>query len=286
MDRDLILATQSQLLFSQTQLGGASQTDQISGSAVTSDSSNEPPVSKSSDEDNLMNLGKRFIEKDESEFFKERAAKKAKFESRLKLKAKMEKLNDVKIYRKYRVGELPDIEIRYSDIIEPLMALGEQDPKISKVLFSGFLASLLDSIKDMDGEDALIQEFEASISSLISKCNASYAPLTSCILKLFQDFLSVSESICQSVDSRNILSMSIISGNPEIGALCLEKYLKIPQPQTIKKVKMTNQSSCNAQAWVDLAKLYGDMGYEETALGIFNFHCGVSGSTLGTDFIH
>lgn len=41
----------------------------------------------------------------------------------------------VGLYRKYRVGELPDIQISYKDLLLPLMALIKNDQTIATEIF-------------------------------------------------------------------------------------------------------------------------------------------------------
>jgi DNA-dependent protein kinase catalytic subunit len=41
----------------------------------------------------------------------------------------------VGLYRKYRVGELPDIQINYKDILEPLMGIIHNDTTFATEIF-------------------------------------------------------------------------------------------------------------------------------------------------------
>ena len=45
--------------------------------------------------------------------------------------------NKVNMYRAYRIGELPDIEIKNEELILPLQALAQKDTDIARQLFSG-----------------------------------------------------------------------------------------------------------------------------------------------------
>ncbi|KAF9585083.1 hypothetical protein BGW38_003973, partial [Lunasporangiospora selenospora] len=52
----------------------------------------------------------------------------------------------VSMIRKYREGDLPDIQIPYSDIIRPLQSLAELDVEVSRVLFSKLVLSLIGQV--------------------------------------------------------------------------------------------------------------------------------------------
>jgi len=49
----------------------------------------------------------------------------------------------VSMIRKYRDGDLPDIQILYSDIIRPLQSLAELDVEICRILFSKLVTGLM-----------------------------------------------------------------------------------------------------------------------------------------------
>lgn len=45
--------------------------------------------------------------------------------------------------RKYRAGDLPDIQIPYADILKPLQRLAELDVEICRMLFSKLVMGLM-----------------------------------------------------------------------------------------------------------------------------------------------
>ncbi|CAF3972548.1 unnamed protein product [Rotaria sordida] len=58
------------------------------------------------------------------------------------------KENQVEKYRRYRIGELPDIEIPYSGIIIPLQPLPQYDNHIAPLLYATLFTSILNSLED------------------------------------------------------------------------------------------------------------------------------------------
>jgi len=43
--------------------------------------------------------------------------------------------NQVSLYRKYRIGELPDIQIDFKDVLMPLMAIVRTDSTVATEIF-------------------------------------------------------------------------------------------------------------------------------------------------------
>jgi DNA-dependent protein kinase catalytic subunit len=48
---------------------------------------------------------------------------------------RMNKMSRVEKYRKYRIGDFPDIQIKFSEIIAPVQALAQKDSQVAMVLF-------------------------------------------------------------------------------------------------------------------------------------------------------
>ncbi len=47
----------------------------------------------------------------------------------------MKRINHVEKYRKYRIGDFPDIQIKYLELIAPIQALAQRDSKVAMMLF-------------------------------------------------------------------------------------------------------------------------------------------------------
>ncbi|CAF4434458.1 unnamed protein product [Rotaria sp. Silwood2] len=94
------------------------------------------------DEDDIFRLKRRFLKDTEKQFLNE-------------IKLKQE--NQVEKYRTYRIGELPDIQIRFSDIIIPLQALAQYDDHIARLLYSNLFTSILISLEDKLSNDEYIE---------------------------------------------------------------------------------------------------------------------------------
>ena len=61
----------------------------------------------------------------------------------------------VGLYRKYRVGELPDIQIDYKDVLLPLMALIKSDTTIATEIFVELFSEIYKDLNDHDSRSVL-----------------------------------------------------------------------------------------------------------------------------------
>jgi DNA-dependent protein kinase catalytic subunit len=53
----------------------------------------------------------------------------------IKKQLKMKRISHVEKYRQYRIGDFPDIQIKFSELIAPVQALAQKDSQIAMVLF-------------------------------------------------------------------------------------------------------------------------------------------------------
>lgn len=70
-----------------------------------------------------------------STYFRNRAASRKRTFQTFQSYQNEAKEYKVSLYRRYRVGDLPDIQILYQDLILPLQALGEKDIEIARALY-------------------------------------------------------------------------------------------------------------------------------------------------------
>ena len=56
-------------------------------------------------------------------------------EDELKKQLKLKRSSHVEKYRQYRIGDFPDIQIKFSEIIAPFQALAQRDSQIAMMLF-------------------------------------------------------------------------------------------------------------------------------------------------------
>ena len=94
----------------------------------------------------IARLRRRFLKDNNLEtnkFFARKQIEKKKKEDELKKQLKMKRSNLVEKYRQYRIGDFPDIQIKFSELIAPLQALAQRDSLIAMKLFESIFVSIV-----------------------------------------------------------------------------------------------------------------------------------------------
>ena len=94
----------------------------------------------------IARLRRRFLKDNNLEtnkFFARKQIEKKTKEDELKKQLKMKRSNLVEKYRQYRIGDFPDIQIKFSELIAPLQALAQRDSLIAMKLFESIFVSIV-----------------------------------------------------------------------------------------------------------------------------------------------
>ena len=94
----------------------------------------------------IARLRRRFLKDNNLEtnkFFARKQIEKKTKEDELKKRLKMKRSNLVEKYRQYRIGDFPDIQIKFSELIAPLQALAQRDSLIAMKLFESIFVSIV-----------------------------------------------------------------------------------------------------------------------------------------------
>ncbi|CAF4190573.1 unnamed protein product, partial [Rotaria sordida] len=233
-------------------------------------------------DDDIFRLKRRFLKdtgKLHSYFARKQNEKKRK-EKQFLNEIKLKQENQVEKYRTYRIGELPDIQIRFSDIIIPLQALAQYDDHIARLLYSNLFTSILTSLEDKLSNDEyieLIETIQHRFNVMLSQSEIFYP---SFVISLLDIILSKSKQI--KISSQYISASVIASHLEPIGILTLECFIRLNQTNEInelqyesikKKFKsdpiLNNQLYKDIDYWLELAKCYRSITNYDDVRGIF-----------------
>ncbi|KAG8200791.1 hypothetical protein JTE90_006373 [Oedothorax gibbosus] len=181
----------------------------------------------------------------------------------------------VVMYRQYRIGELPDIQISNSAIIQPIQALAMHDTIIAKLLLRSLLTAVCKSVEEEFPEG--FRDFNSEIAMCFENilCQSSmYMPyvISFCLESLYQlpDLR---------YDEEAVFNACIRSSQQSIGILLLEAKVSDDFEPACKK-KRTNshgEALCKGLSeavWMKLAELYRSIDAYDVANGIFSIRFG------------
>ncbi len=148
---------------------------------------NEPPalfnrpVARASDglmsaagsqDDGTFRLNRRFVKGNEDEAAR-KAKQKKKLRQRVELQQRDARAHKVVMYRRYRTGELPDVQIKPKDLLEPLQVLAARDSAVARLLYAIMFLSVLEHASPND-KRVMREEAAQSIERVLrsSRCTA------------------------------------------------------------------------------------------------------------------
>ncbi|KAI9335926.1 NUC194 domain-containing protein, partial [Obelidium mucronatum] len=213
---------------------------------------------------NRNTIRRSYATKKESTFFAYDAERKKKESRNIDRFKKSASQRSVTLFRKYREGELPDIEIKHREVIAPLQSLAARDNDISRQLFSYFGDP--DFNRSVNGE-----EIGLAFNTVFRTSSALSAPF---IGSLLQVMFNNSELI-QRANPALIAHVASGSSNFELGALVIEKGIQdgLFSSSDAKRSKTGARAlKKSPEGWVPLASLFKDIKQVEVYQSIYESH--------------
>lgn len=184
-----------------------------------------------------------------------------KLEEKLNARAKKREV-DVKIYRTYRQGELPDFAIKLHHIVELLQILSFNDLQFSSLLFTNLIGSFM---RSHDTNQEFLNDIFKSINNILTNTTL-YVP------SIMETFITILLTHKDKFDLKSnvavINEVANQSGLFSIGTLLLEQYLSDEtedEPPSAKKSKIEGSDNI----WIKLAGLYKQMNEWDVVTSIF-----------------
>ncbi|KAF9401271.1 hypothetical protein BGX21_002182 [Mortierella sp. AD011] len=210
-------------------------------------------------------------EEAESQYF--RRAYEYKMQKKLQTSVDKEiaRARSVSMIRKYRDGDLPDIQIPYSDIIRPLQSLAEMDVEICRMLFSKLVTSLMSQVEShMEVEEESISFKKGLIGDfghILQKSSVLYTPFIGSILRICHDFGEAN------MPPELIAKVSIRSSNQHLGIILIEKQIQEHEPRERsskrQKTSVASGHDPKRSSWIELARIYKSIDEKDIFKSIY-----------------
>ncbi|XP_037550083.1 DNA-dependent protein kinase catalytic subunit [Nematolebias whitei] len=231
---------------------------------------------------NILRLRRRFLKDQEKvslsfaqkEIQQQRQKKEEKADQRLRKEAQ------VTLYRNYRSGDFPDIQIPFSNLIAPLQALAQRDPILAKQLFSSLFVGVLQEMeKNLDPEESgrIKEELRCNMNSFLSSSTLCFPPFIACV----QDMCYRHPEL-QQLDPVVVSSTCLMSLQQPSGILLLEEGLlraSGPEERPAKRSRGRQVIPPDTNKWIHLAKLYRSLENYDVVRGIFGGKVGTKSIT-------
>ncbi|XP_071815133.1 DNA-dependent protein kinase catalytic subunit-like [Apostichopus japonicus] len=225
----------------------------------------------------IMRLKRRFLkdqQKSSSLYFAKRELKKQQMREELLKEQKERRYHQVTLYRSYRVGDLPDIQIKYMDLIAPLQAVAQKDAALARMLFSSIFGGIFVQIGEKKTEreaEELVKNINQYLNQMLSSSSQFFPHFISCIQEIA---LCHSKEI--SLDPVTVTVTSLTSKQIHLGIRVLEEMLikkSWEEERATKRSKTSHRETTREiSTWIELARLYKDLGQFDVLQGIFGKH--------------
>ncbi|CDW71353.1 dna-dependent protein kinase catalytic subunit [Stylonychia lemnae] len=200
--------------------------------------------------------------------------------------------HQVGLYRRYRVGELPDIQISYEDVLKPLQAITKSDLTIATEVFVEIFSELYKSQNDQQQRELLGQ----GVRNILNESILYDYGCINCIHRVAMELLktdgfTIEANIIQRTGQHSmsfqtalaLLEESIIHGKQ----IQDEQFQQAMGKQGNKKRKIQDNSGQNQKNgtgfmfnkvldgnrkyWFNLIDLYDQIGNDDALQGIWTF---------------
>ncbi|KAJ7402013.1 hypothetical protein BTVI_90061 [Pitangus sulphuratus] len=221
----------------------------------------------------ILRLRRRFL-KDQDKLnliYARKSLAEQKREKEMKSELKMKYDAQVTLYRSYRVGDLPDIQIEYCSLIAPLQGLAQKDPTFAKQLFSSLFSGIFHEVeksKNPSEKNTIVQKLLNDFNNFLSTSLSYFPPFIACIQEMSYQHRALLE-----LDSANVSMSCLASLQQPVGILLLERALMALSPAEeppSKRMRGRTELPPDMIRWIELAKLYRSLGDYDVLRGIFS----------------
>ncbi|XP_029675337.1 DNA-dependent protein kinase catalytic subunit-like isoform X2 [Formica exsecta] len=174
--------------------------------------------------------------------------------------------SSVKLYRNYRIGDFPDIEISHSNLIVPLQQLIKLDRLICKDVTVSLFCSLIEETTEREKSDDFRQTVVDSLKRILQDSSERDSSFNAVIL---ETLLQLNVTDCDPLD---IAKISKTSRLDVLGALLLERNLLPDMRDDDSPTPSKRMRGCDndeTDKWVQLASLYKSLNDVDVVLSIF-----------------
>ncbi|KAL1271164.1 hypothetical protein QQF64_030180, partial [Cirrhinus molitorella] len=232
----------------------------------------------------ILRLRRRFLKDKEKESvrFAKREIQSQRTERERRADLKIRQDAQVTLYRSYRVGDLPDIQIQNSSLIAPLQALAQRDATLAKQLFSSLFTGVLvemERSKTSKDTTGILKDLVQTLNTFLNKSTVYFPPFISCV----QD-MSYHHKALLGVAPALVSSSCLASLQQPMGILLLEESLLhgtgMSEEPPSKRARGKRELPPDTERWIHLAKLYRSLGDYDVVRGIFSGKVGTKSITF------
>lgn len=226
-------------------------------------------------------LRQRIVRKDgqaQSKKYALKAIEKRDFqEASLEAKVKQSREGkEVVLYRRYRLGDLPDFFFNSLAILMPLQALAKKDASVAREVFISIFQCITESLKetDEDAEKKFFTSINRSIMSILQQTKNSGSFLLGTLFEMAMKsgkYLEISPNVLSNVAMMNNMMVTgvLFLESQIIHLMSDEKDNEDDDEPNVKRQKMDSDNT-KLNHWLKIIDLNYKMSEYEVIVGIFS----------------
>ncbi|CAK8685319.1 unnamed protein product [Clavelina lepadiformis] len=249
------------------------------GSGLAANNSATSDSIKTAVDVDVKKLRKRFIKQTQDtriKYARAQEMQRKKFEiAKREQRARSE--NKVHLHRKYRTGELPDVQIPHRSIVAPLAAACLSDPALTKTLLSSLICSMVKG----NTSNAQVCQISEQLAIMLAKSEEKSVPLVAFI----QEVALITHQMVQfkQLNPSDIATASLAANKQDLGIVLLEQCIMNKNTEVEPMAKRCKTDVDNTRPdidlWIELARLYKSLEEYDVLQGIFTGHSASNAST-------
>ncbi|KAM3860678.1 DNA-dependent protein kinase catalytic subunit [Diretmus argenteus] len=250
--------------------------------AATSDEVDSRSRAENEKRADILRLRRRFLKDQEkvSISFAQKEIRQQRQRKENRADQRLRREGHVTLYRSYRAGDFPDVQIPFSSLIAPLQALAQRDPILAKQLFSSLFSGIL---REMEHQrparesQNIKEELRKDMNSFLTRSSLYFPPFVACV----QDMSYQHKELLQ-LHPAAVSSSCLASLQQPSGILLVEEGLLHADHQDqppAKRPRGRKEIPPETEKWIHLAKLYRSLEDYDVVRGIFGGKVGTKALT-------
>ncbi|KAI9491166.1 hypothetical protein BDB00DRAFT_874560 [Zychaea mexicana] len=199
----------------------------------------------------------------------DRRRKRARRAEQLQKQAREKK---VQMIRDYRMGDLPDVQIKHFELVLPLQVLGRSDNDIARMLYAVLASTIADHGERLRGKTGYRNEIAQIAHENLEKSKMYFPPAIGSFLRINYEIptTGVSTAVVNTCSQRSF--------NQNIAIALIERQFlyhvedKPKQPSKKARTTKTPKLGHDKKQWIDLAQLYKSVDQPEIFQNLYQAH--------------
>ena len=178
-----------------------------------------------------------------------------------------QKESQVTLYRRYRIGEMPDLMINYLALLMPLQALCRRDTILARQIFVSIFISILSEMDENQRSETkdYVERINQAVERIFTETKNCEPNFFGCLIEI-----CLSRPKLFDLSPENVVAIANATNMMTIGTLYMESKLTYQDFEDISTKTSTSSVDTETLHWLKLSELYHSLSEYDIVSGIFS----------------